>query len=128
MQGKARILIVDDSLSILQSAAQSLRDDGHEVAITTHSVGNPVVLRAVELVLLDFHMPGHSGPAILASYKKAAVTAGSQPLFYMFTNDRAEAANARAHGFDGVLAAKGDPDALTAQVNAISRMIQLRKL
>lgn len=66
-RGQARILVVDDDDAVRQVAADMLRDLGYEVV----EVGSPGaafdVLRAsggVDLLLLDFAMPGMSGAEV----------------------------------------------------------------
>jgi CheY-like chemotaxis protein len=125
-QPRRRILIIDDSAAVLLEAEQALRAAGHDVITTTETVGLARHLRSVYLVLIDYHMPGFKGAAVLDSLRAAAQKSGQTPLFYVFTLDAAIASQARQFGFDGAIASKGDPEALVRQVETVGRYETLR--
>ena len=128
MPEQGRILVIDDSITLLSKVKERLVKEGYEVNTTTNTVGNAALLRNTDLVIIDFHMPGHEGPAVLAGLRKAATAINCDAVFYLFTSDQAEASNYKKHGFDGAFAMKGNFDALAKQVQAAFRMIKLRRM
>ena len=123
-----RILVIDDSITLLSKVKERLAKDGYEILTTTNAVANTALLKGCDLVIIDFHMPGYDGAQVLQALKKAAVQMGIEPLMYLHTTDQAEAAGYKKHGFDGAFAMKGNFDALSKQVQAAFRMIKLRKM
>lgn len=125
---RGRILVIDDSLSILSQVRDRLSREGYVVRTTTNAMGNAPLLRDTDLVLIDQHMPGFEGSTILAALKKSQSLDGNElPRFYLFTTDNQSVADCRALGFDGRISGKGDWDTVARQVNAIMAMINVRK-
>lgn len=122
---KGKILVVDDSEVVLNRVRTVLEQAGFEVVTTTQTVGAARHLRGVDLVLLDYHMPGITGDAVAQSLRAAANAVGFTPDIYLYTSDQTVS---RTHlpGFDGGFAKKGDDDALLAQVDAAFRLRRLR--
>ncbi|MFA6030971.1 MAG: response regulator [Elusimicrobiota bacterium] len=79
----ARVLIVDDDVSLVQILTLALRSFGHEVA----SAGDPSAgLQEArqfkpEIVLLDYHMPGATGSHLFEAFRRNASTAKIPILF-----------------------------------------------
>jgi len=94
------------------------------VVTTTQTVGAARHLRGVDLVLLDYHMPGITGDAVAQSLRAAASAVGFTPDIYLYTSD--QTVSQHRPGFDGGFAKKGDDDALLAQVDAAFRLRRLR--
>ena len=61
--GQARVLVIDDDLTILELIKAILMEDGHEVvtALSGDAVLNDGALPAPDLVVLDMFVPGISG-------------------------------------------------------------------
>lgn len=122
--GRGRVLIVDDSEIILSRDRLRLMSEGYEVRTTTQTVGIAKYLRGTDVVLLDFHMPGIDGVAVLRSLKAAADDAGLSPLFYLYTSDAVRAGEYAELGFDGVIRNKGDTESLVLQIEAAFRVFR----
>ncbi|HVJ93196.1 MAG TPA: response regulator [Labilithrix sp.] len=126
--GKGRILIIDDSVTLLAKVKERLTREGYEVVTSSKAVGNSELLLGTDVVLIDFHMPGFSGASALRGLRKAAEVFGqSDTIFSLFTSDDVEAANYREHGFDKVVTDKGDIDAVALQVDALFASLSIRK-
>lgn len=125
---EGRILVIDDSEVVLAKVKAVLSQAGYEVQTTTQTVGAARYLRACDLVLVDFHMPGIDGATVLASLKGAASTSGSSCAFYLFTSDTDLALKYASFGFDGAIMHKGDQDQLLPQVRAALRMRRMREI
>lgn len=121
-----RILIIDDSTVVLSALERALTPQGHTVVTTTQTVGTARYLHNVDLVLIDYHMPGMNGRVVLESLR-AACSPTKTPLFYLSTSDRDVALGARADGFDGALTDKGDIQATVRQVAQVERAIRSRR-
>jgi CheY-like chemotaxis protein len=81
-------------------------------------------LRSIDLVILDYHMPGITGESVGLSLREAATAVGISPLIYLYTSDAK--VSQKLPGFDGAFVRKGDDDALIAQVDAAFRLKRLR--
>jgi DNA-binding response OmpR family regulator len=125
MSDNGRILIIDDSETLLARAQARLTAEGFEVQTTTQATGNGRHLRSVDLVIIDFHMPGIDGSVVVDSLRRVA-SDKSAVLLYLYTSDDAVAARYSAYGFDGAFSAKGDLEALATQVRAAFRLIRMR--
>jgi DNA-binding NarL/FixJ family response regulator len=125
---EGRILVIDDSEVVLAQVKAVLSQAGYEVQTTTQTVGAARYLRTCDLALVDFHMPGIDGAAVLQSLKGAASTSGSLCSFYLFTSDTDLAVRYATFGFDGAIMHKGDQDALLPQVRAALRMKRMREI
>lgn len=123
-----RILVIDDSEVVLSRIKAALTAAGFDVTTTTQTVGAARHLRGCDLVIVDYHMPGLDGGAVVASLRAAAQSADRPPGFYIYTTDAVVAANYAALGFDGVFTRKGDLAALPPQVEAAFRLARLRRL
>jgi two-component system OmpR family response regulator len=119
-----KILVVDDSEVVLNRLRLVLEQAGFEVVTTTQTVGAARHLRGVDLVLLDYHMPGITGDAVAQSLRAAATAVGFAPDIYLYTSD--QTVSQHLPGFDGGFAKKGDDEALLAQVDAAFRLRRLR--
>jgi two-component system, OmpR family, response regulator len=120
------ILMIDDSESVLEESRLALSQAGFRVIATTQTVGIGRHLRNCGLVIIDYHMPGLDGRAVLESLKAAAEATGAAPTFYMYTSDDTAAQHARELGFDGVFGQKGSVSALVRQVETMFRLQRLR--
>jgi len=125
--GPRHILVIDDSEVLLSRIKKALVDDGHMVTTTTQTVGNARHLATCDLVIIDYHMPGINGLAVQQAMRAAAAHLDHEPLFYLYTSDRAVAATYAELGFDGAFP-KGDEAVLVQQVRAVFRLSQIRAL
>lgn len=121
-QGK--ILLVDDSWSVLERLRAALTPKGYAVRLATTPTEATKLTPWAELVLVDFHMPGMDGGKLLDVLR----TSDGAALFYLYTSDADVGRTFSALGFDGAFLRKGDDVALMPQVDAAFRTIKLRKL
>lgn len=123
---EGRVLVIDDSESMLEAIAGGLSAAGFKVIATSQIVGAARHLGSCDLVILDFHMPGLDGATVLGSLKSAANRSSARCMFLLYTSDAAEARRYKTHGFDGPLANKGDIPSLVKQVQAYMRLARSR--
>jgi len=126
LQSKGKILVIDDSETVLRLAQAKLEDAGYEVLTTSQTVGAGRMLRGVDLVIVDYHMPGLDGASVAESLRAAASSAGAKPGFFLYTSDSKLLGQAARLGFDGELIDKANYDALPTQVDAALRLMRLR--
>lgn len=124
---RGRILVIDDSEVLLSRVRSALAASGYEVIATAQTVGTARHLSGCDLVVVDYHMPGFDGAAVLANLR-SAIRGGDSPLFYLYTNDENLHREATRLGFDGAFTRKGDDRALVEQVDAAFRMRRMRAL
>jgi serine/threonine-protein kinase len=125
---RRRILVIDDSVVMLDRIRIRLEAEGYDVVTTTNAVGNARHIRTCDLVIIDFHMPGIDGATVIQSLKSAATAGGHSCRFYLYTSDPVIAKDHKRLGFDGVFTDKGDEQSLARQVRAVFRMLQMRAL
>ena len=119
------ILIIDDSVTLLQKIKSHLVLDHYEVVTaTTYPEARPHLGR-VDLVIIDFHMPGQDGADMVVAFRKALGNAQNPPLLYLHTTDSNQAANYKSLKFDGVIGMKGNYEMLSKQVGAAMRLRRL---
>src|SRR5262249_16836065 len=83
-------------------------------------------LASCDLVIIDYHMPGIDGLAVMQQLRGAAAQLDKQPLFYLYTSDPSVVALAK--GFDGCFTNKGDEERLDQQLRAVFRLSQIRSM
>ena len=123
---KGKILILDDSQAILDAAKLTLESKGYEVVATTRTVGASRHLKEVDIAIVDYHMPGFHGGAVLSMLRESAPE--SRCRFYLYTSDADVARGYQKLGFDGAFLRKGDTESLVAQVDAVFRTIRMDRL
>lgn len=128
LRTKKRVLVIDDSEIILTKVKRALEEDGVEVVTSTRTVGNGRHLVGCDLVIIDYHMPGLDGGAVIRSLRGAAEASKRAVLFYLYTQDPTIAKDYAKLGFDGCLTAKGDDKELVRQVRSVFRVMQMRAL
>lgn len=124
---EGRIVVVDDSWTILEQIRACLAQRGYDVRTTTSPDVAVRLLRGADLTIIDFHMPGLNGTELVQMLRRAQPT-DAACLFYLYTSDRDEAARYLSHGFDGAFLKKGDEAALVPQVEAVFRTVRMRRL
>lgn len=122
-----RILVIDDSETLLSRIKRALLAQSYEVIATTQLVGNARHLPGCDLVIVDYHMPGLNGSSVVESLRSVAQHGRRSCPFYLYTSDKTVAADFAAKGFDGAFSEKGDEDALIRQVAAVFRMLAMRE-
>lgn len=127
-RAKRRVLAIDDSEIILSKIKRALEEDGIEVITSTRTVGNARHLVDCDLVIIDYHMPGLDGGAVIRSLRSAASSSKRAVLFYLYTQDPTIAKDYAKLGFDGAFTAKGDDKELVRQVRSAFRVLQMRAL
>ncbi len=123
-----KILVIDDSEVMLARIKRTLLAEGYDVVATTHVVGNARYLPTVDLVLIDYHMPGIDGRSVLESLRSVSTTGPRACKFYVYTSDAAMASRYAELGFDGVVRDKGDFVQLASQLKAFFRLRALQTL
>lgn len=124
---EGRIVVVDDSWTILEQIRACLAQRGYDVRTTTSPDVAVRLLRGADLTIIDFHMPGLNGTELVQMLRRAQPSEATC-LFYLYTSDRDEAARYLSHGFDGAFLKKGDEAALVPQVEAVFRTVRMRRL
>jgi DNA-binding response OmpR family regulator len=124
---EGRIVVVDDSWTILEQIRACLAQRGYDVRTTTSPDVAVRLLRGADLTIIDFHMPGLNGTELVRMLRRAQ-SSDASCLFYLYTSDRDEAARYLTHGFDGAFLKKGDEAALVPQVEAVFRTVRMRRL
>jgi CheY-like chemotaxis protein len=119
------VLVIDDSLTLLQRIREHLGAEHYEVHTATNDVDARASLSKVDLVVVDFHMPGQDGASMLAALRKATASLVHAPLIYLHTTDTEMAAGYKQMGFDGVIGMKGNFELLSKQVSAAMRLRRL---
>jgi CheY-like chemotaxis protein len=119
------VLVVDDSLPLLEKAKEHLGAERYTVYTADDEVHARAALDKVDLVIIDFHMPGQDGASMLASLRRATEGLPNPPLLYLHTTDPEKAAGYKEMGFDGVIGMKGNFDMLSKQVSAAMRLRRL---
>lgn len=127
-QRRPRVLVIDDSEIVLSRVKSRLEAEGYEVVTTTRTVGTARHLPNVDLVIVDYHMPGIDGAAVVASLKAALGASTKVPLFYLYTSNSSLRGTYRQLGFDGAFTNKGDDDELVRQVDAAYRLVRMKNL
>jgi two-component system OmpR family response regulator len=127
MTSNGRILVIDDNEVMLARVKDALTPAGYDVRTTTRTVGNAGLVRSCDLVLIDYHMPGFNGKAVLDGLREA-LPADHVCLFYLYTSDPAIGATYGRLGFDGAFTGKGNEASLLRDVQVAFRRIAMRQL
>jgi two-component system OmpR family response regulator len=124
--GPKRILVIDDSEVMLTRIKRALTTVGYDVITTTQIVGNARHLPTCDLVILDYHMPGLNGAAVVGSLRAIATSTKNACSIVLYTSDLAMANQHKELGFDGVFLGKGDEQSLVRQVGSLFRLVDIR--
>lgn len=117
---KGRILVVDDSPVVLETARIALEDAGYEVLTLDNplSVAHVVNRAKPDLILLDVNMPAVSGDRVAAITRQCGVTNRTPMLLYSDLTEHELQVRATMCGAQGYIAKNGDDDQLVRQVNS----------
>ncbi|UPT73299.1 MAG: response regulator [Elusimicrobiota bacterium] len=88
----ARVLIVDDDLSIIEILTEILKVEGHEVFSAVNPAEGMQTARKVkpDLMILDYHMPGDTGSHLFESFRRNNATKTTPILFMSGEADPAQ--------------------------------------
>jgi signal transduction histidine kinase len=124
--GPRKILAVDDSLTYLESIAETLRAEGYE-AVLARSGEEALELLAVEpvdCILLDLIMPGIGGREVCRRIKGIPVVRDIPLILLTAADSRAAMLEGLAVGADDFIAKSSELDVLKARVRAQIRRKQ----
>jgi DNA-binding response OmpR family regulator len=120
---KAKILVADDSETILHLLRTRLEMEGHEVQTATDGQGVLDALSAdgppPDLLLLDAMMPGISGLDVLRELRAAGVE--TPALIVSAHQDKMDAESRNDLGISGHVSKPIDFDALFARISQLTR-------
>lgn len=116
-----KILLVDDSTTMLMSMEGVLKRAGFEVATATNGqLGlDKVATFKPDLVITDLNMPGMNGIEVIAAMKKMPATR-FKPILMLTTESQAsKRAEAKAAGATGWLVKPVSPDELVKVIKQV---------
>ena len=117
----AKIMTVDDSVSLRKLVASALKAAGHEVAEADsgQSALNVAQSTAFDLVISDLNMPGMDGLTLVSQLRKLA-SYRSTPILILTTEmDPQKKQAAKAAGATGWLVKPFDPVQLLATIRKV---------
>jgi two-component system phosphate regulon response regulator PhoB len=119
----ARILVVEDESAIAELVAINLRHAGHEVTLAGDGEQAQRAIDAVlpDLVVLDWMLPGSSGPALLRQWRQAARTRSLPVIMLTARAEEADKVSGLDAGADDYLAKPFATGELMARVRALLR-------
>lgn len=117
-----RLLVTDDHEIVRHGLRQLLElSEGIHVAAEAENGAQAIdclVHGGFDLLLLDLHMPGLSGPELIALIRQ---TYASLPILVLsMHNEAAVVRRAMAAGASGYVCKAGDPEALVAAIRAVA--------
>ena len=123
MPGKATILAVDDDANITELLERSLKEAGYTVRIADNANQGFAVLTSepVDLVLLDFQMPGISGLKLLEIIRQDARTAHLPVMMLTVRKTELDKVTGLKTGADDYLIKPFSVKELLARVEALLR-------
>ncbi len=128
MTAQGRVLIVDDDENLLSQIESLLNEEGFSVTTNSSAYNCVRDVGDVDVVLVDYHMPGVNGAMVLKAMRNATSERPSKPLIYLYTSDTSVARRHEELGFDGAIMNKGDLAALSVQVRMAVRIQKLKSL
>ncbi|MCW5639405.1 MAG: phosphate regulon transcriptional regulator PhoB [Rubrivivax sp.] len=119
----ARILVVEDEAAIAELLAMNLRHAGHEVSLAADAAQAQREVDGVlpDLVLLDWMLPGLSGPALLRRWRSVERTRSLPVIMLTARAGEADKVSGLDAGADDYLAKPFSNSELLARVRALLR-------
>ena len=116
---KGKILVIDDSQSVLESARLALEDAGYEVLTLRQALmSSAKIMRGrPDLVLVDVNMPTIDGDQLVEVVRRNESANDALLLLYSAKPPAELGALARRCGADGFISKSTDPESLPRQVN-----------
>lgn len=118
-----RILSVDDSRTMREMVAMTLRKAGFEVILAEDGINAIEVLEAnnndVDVIITDLNMPNMDGLQLVRELRARPEFKGTPILFLTTRNSDADKAQGRAAGATGWIAKPFDPQKLVQVVNKV---------
>jgi two-component system NtrC family sensor kinase len=126
LQGRKKILAVDDSETYLQKVAEALRADGYEMVLARsgEEALELLAVQPVDCILLDLLMPGIGGRETCMRVKDAPVMRDIPIVMLTAVDDRDAMIQGLSAGADDYIAKSSDFDLLRARVLAQIRRKQ----
>jgi two-component system chemotaxis response regulator CheY len=106
---KMKVLIVDDSKMMRVMHARSLRQIGYEVEVVEAGSGEealPLMSNDLDLVIVDWNMPGMDGIELVQTVRANEAAAGGRRIPFMMITSQStdeQAQRAREAGIDSLL-------------------------
>lgn len=122
----ARVLVVDDSPSVLAFAEAALRKAGCEVRTSDDIwIASAISDFRPDLVLIDVHLAGGcTGPTVIRALKKRALCRDVRYVLYSTASAEELEPLARSCDADGCLHKDGDPAALVREVARVLEAVR----
>ncbi len=119
----SRVLVVEDEPAIAELMALHLRHNGHEPVLATDGVQAQREVDAVlpALVLLDWMLPGESGPSLARRWRSVARTRDVPIIMVTARAAEADLVAALDAGADDYLTKPFSPGELLARIRALLR-------
>lgn len=118
--GNRQILVIDDDTMMLKLIKEELRDDYNVATAVSGKIGLSFLERKqVDLILLDYEMPGESGPDVLAKLRANESTKDIPVVFLTGINDSEKIQKVLAMKPQGYLLKPIDYDKLIQTINKV---------
>lgn len=115
----AKILIIDDDLSIRDLLSRALRRQGHEVATAADgATGLTAALKQPDLIICDFDMPGLNGHGVLAALRQSRGLESVPFIFFSGRANRQQVRQSMNMGGDDFIAKPAELSEILDTVNA----------
>jgi two-component system, NtrC family, sensor kinase len=126
LQGRKKIIAVDDSETYLQEVAAALRADGYEMVLARsgEEALELLAVQPVDCILLDLMMPGIGGRETCKRVKAAPVMRDIPIVMLTSVEDRVAMIQGLSAGADDYIAKSSDFEVLRARVLAQIRRKQ----
>lgn len=120
MDPKKRILVIDDATVMLKTINEHLKQDYNvATAINGKLARKYLETKTVDLILLDYEMPGEDGPAVLQSLRSNPLTSDIPVVFLTGINDAEKIQKALSLKPAGYLLKPVDKNNLLAKIHEI---------
>ena len=117
----AKIMTVDDSVSLRRLVASALKSAGHDVSVADsgQSALNVAQTTTFDLVISDLNMPGMDGLTLVGQLRKLPAYRSTPILILTTEMDPTKKQAAKAAGATGWLVKPFDPSQLLATIRKV---------